>query len=315
MSHKKLTVVIAFLNESEEVKNTIGSVREWVGDKVDIVVVNDCSDDGYNYDADLKPIDIAYYINPNRMGAARSKEFGISKIKTPYFLLLDAHMRFYDSAWLEILVNTLDQNDRQILCCQTKVLKKSGKRVFEPLEEKFSSKIRSGSFVKFEKIPDILEPEWIHVENDYSTITTEMIPCIYGAAYCASKRYWDYLKGYKGLLGFGLEEPYISMKAYMEGGNCLLMKNIVVGHIYRTKFPYRVNGLEYVYNKLMIADMFLPNELKNYIRNHCQQSMKKDYQQVLELLDRQKEELAELKEYYNTIFTRSFLDFYEYNMK
>lgn len=142
MSHKKLTVVIAFLNESEEVKNTIGSVREWVGDKVDIVVVNDCSDDGYNYDADLKPIDIAYYINPNRMGAARSKEFGISKIKTPYFLLLDAHMRFYDSAWLEILVNTLDQNDRQILCCQTKVLKKSGKRVFEPLEEKFSSKIR-----------------------------------------------------------------------------------------------------------------------------------------------------------------------------
>lgn len=142
MSHKKLTVVIAFLNESEEVKNTIGSVREWVGDKVDIVVVNDCSDDGYNYDADLKPIDIAYYINSNRMGAARSKEFGISKIKTPYFLLLDAHMRFYDSAWLEILVNTLDQNDRQILCCQTKVLKKSGKRVFEPLEEKFSSKIR-----------------------------------------------------------------------------------------------------------------------------------------------------------------------------
>jgi len=36
------------------------------------------------------------------------------------------------------------------------VLKKSGKRVFEPLEEKLSSKIRSGSFVKFEKIPDIL---------------------------------------------------------------------------------------------------------------------------------------------------------------
>ncbi len=316
MNHKKLTIVIAFLNEAEEVKNTLSNVREWVGDKVDIVVVNDCSDDGYNYDTDLKPLGIAYYINSNRMGAARSKEFGISKIKTPYFLLLDAHMRFYDSAWLEILVHTLEQNDRQILCCQTKVLKKSGKRVFEPLEEKISSKVRQGSSIRLSQVPDIFEPEWIYVDkNQNQNMTMKRIPCIYGAAYCASKRYWDYLKGYKGLLGFGLEEPYISMKAYMEGGNCMLMKNIVVGHIYRTKFPYRVNGLEYVYNKLMLADMLLPDELKEFVYNYCEQNAKSSFPQILELLEKYKDELAVLKKYYNSIFTRNFLDFYKYNTK
>jgi len=51
---KKLTVVIAFLNEEDEVKNTIEDVRKWVGDSVDMVVVNDCSDDGYDYDSKMK---------------------------------------------------------------------------------------------------------------------------------------------------------------------------------------------------------------------------------------------------------------------
>ena len=51
-STKRLTVVMPFLNEGEEVGRTVRSIRETAGDSVDILVLNDDSDDGYDYDRD-----------------------------------------------------------------------------------------------------------------------------------------------------------------------------------------------------------------------------------------------------------------------
>lgn len=307
----KMTIVIPFLNEEEEVKNTIENIRKWVGDDVNIIVVNDCSDDEYDYESDLANLNVVYYANTKRLGAARSKDFGISKVKTPYFLLLDAHMRFYDESWLNILIETLDENDRQILCCQTKVLRKSGNRVFESKEEQ-DIRPKYGTFINFELVPKILEPQWNFVEQSPDS-ATQIIPCIYGAAYCASKRYWDYLCGYQGLLGFGLEEPYISIKAYMEGGCCRLMKNIVAGHIYRNKFPYRVNGLEYVYNKFLIAELFLPEKMKQYIYDYNQMILGVQYMDVCNLFEEQISVIERLKRCYETILSHSFEDMYGFN--
>lgn len=310
-NQNKMSIVIPFLNEEEEVKNTVENIRTWVGNKVDIIIVNDCSDDGYDYESDLIDLNVIYYVNKQRIGAARSKDFGISKVKTPYFLLLDAHMRFYEESWLDILVEILDENERQILCCQTKILRKSGRRVFESKDD-LDIKPRYGTFINFELVPKILEPQWNFVEES-SDSETQIIPCIYGAAYCASKKYWDYLCGYQGLLGFGLEEPYISIKAYMEGGCCRLMKNVVAGHIYRTKFPYRVNGLEYVYNKFLIAELFLPDELKQYIHGYNQEILGNQYRAVCNLFEEQKPVIDKLKAYYDAIFSQSFDQMYSFN--
>ena len=219
---KQLTVIIPFLNEGIEVKSTVQNIKKWVGDRVHIIVINDCSDDGYDYETDMKGLGIEYVINRSRIGAARSKGLGVELSTTPYFLLLDAHMRFYDDKWVDILVDTLEQDDRRILCCQTKYLHKSGNRVYESIDPKELRK-RYGAFVNLNKEERILEPQWIFKEKEFGTIS-EKTPCIYGAGYSASKMYWDRLKGFQGLLGFGLEEAYISIKAYLEGGCCLLMK-------------------------------------------------------------------------------------------
>lgn len=45
----KLTVLIRFMNEGEEVAATVRDVRRTAGERVDILVVNDCSTDGYDY--------------------------------------------------------------------------------------------------------------------------------------------------------------------------------------------------------------------------------------------------------------------------
>lgn len=301
----RLSIVIAFLNEKEEVENTIESIRFWVGNRVDIVVVNDCSDDDYPYDDRLKKFDIVYIVNPIRLGAAQSKALGISKVRTEYFLLLDAHMRFYDADWLDVLISTLDKDDRRILCCQTKVLYKINNQVLEKATVPCLGE-KMGAYINFKEDYHILEPEWNYFEKEiYSS--EETISCLLGAAYCASKRYWEYLKGYEGLMGFGLEEPYISLKTYLEGGKCVLLKKVIVGHIYRTKFPYRVNPQYYEFNKIAIAYLLLPENIRNYVLSVCPDA--------LLIFKAQKEQLDRLKSYYHSIFSRDFEYYWTLNIE
>ena len=103
------------------------------------------------------------------------------------------------------------------------------------------------------------------------------------------------------------------MKVYLEGGQCVLMKNIVSGHIYRTKFPYRINGLEYVYNKFMIAELLLPQRMKDYIHTYYRQAIGLAYPQACSLLEENKSYLMDLKAYYQSIFISDFQKIYEMN--
>ena len=54
----KLSICISFLNEGVEVGNTVRSIRATAGNCVDIVIVNDASDDGYDYESDLKDLGV-----------------------------------------------------------------------------------------------------------------------------------------------------------------------------------------------------------------------------------------------------------------
>jgi len=70
VSGNKLSVCMSFLNEGEEVGNTVRSIRETAGDSVDIIAVNDASTDSYDYEADLKGLNVHYFVNKRRIGSA-----------------------------------------------------------------------------------------------------------------------------------------------------------------------------------------------------------------------------------------------------
>ena len=86
-----------------------------------------------------------------------------------------------------------------------------------------------------------------------------------GAAYAARKDCRQHLHGLKGLVNYGLDEELISLKCRIEGGKCLLVKNIVAGHIYRNKFLHRVDNGFVLKNKLLIVEMFFEGEAKRII--------------------------------------------------
>lgn len=299
-SGNKLSIVIPFLNEGEEVANTIKSAREIAGDRIDVIVINDCSDDNYDYESELKDLSVHYVRNRVRIGAAASKEKGVRLATTPYFLLLDAHMRFYGTEWLDRIINCLKENDRQLLCCQTKVLKKENGVVTE-----CSDMNTFGAYVLFEQQNYIPGIRW-SAHRKIKGLEYNQVPCVLGAGYAASKRYWDKIKGLQGLIHYGCEEAYISIKAWLEGGGCRILPDVSIGHIYRDKFPYPVVTAQMIYNYLLIVSTLFPTSLRCMAISVAKQKDKTTYGEAFKWIESRDELNESLKTYYKTFKGHDF---------
>lgn len=301
LNQAKLTVLIPFMNEREEVAATVKDVRRTAGGGVDIVVLNDCSTDGYDYEAELKPYNVTYLSNKENKGSAPSRDICVNNCQTPYFLFLDAHMRFFCEDWAEKIVSLLEENDRQLLCLQTVSLEKDKAGVH--INPKHVPVF--GAFMPLnveECQPDI---KWNRKEFDPKSDTQE-IPMVLGAAYAGSKRYWQYLRGMEGLMRYGTEEQCISLKVWLEGGRCLLLKDLKVGHIYRKKSPFKRYADVEIFNKLWVASLLFPEFLKCRAFAVAQKKTKDTFFSALEILKSKEAELKGQRAYFSKIFTRPF---------
>ena len=250
-TNKKITIIIPYLNEGKELINTVANIRSICGSHVEIMVINDHSYDCIDYASSLAKYDVIYLYNKERCGVAASRDMGVSLMMTPYFLLLDGHMRLYNYNDIESIIKFLDNDDRCILCGQSIPLDDQDGNLV--LREEYSKGY--GAFSPMRKgrlLPDI---EWCQEEHNSMT-KIEEIPAILGAAYAGSKRYWTYLRGLEGLMSYGLDENLLSFKVWLEGGRCLLIKDFITGHLYRKKSPYFTLTADKVFNSLYLCTLF-----------------------------------------------------------
>lgn len=300
----ELTVIIPFLNEGREIYETLLSIRSTADDRVDILLVNDCSDDLIDYVKWTNLFDTTYIRNEYRMGVAESRNIGVRNIQTDYFLIIDGHMRFYDRHWVENLLLNLKRDKRAIYCCKCRPLDVQGNQI--PDISSF------GAFVGMDS--QILLPQWIR-KNMHPTHNVVKIPCILGASYAGAKSYWEYLKGLEGLLVFGYDETYLSIKVWLEGGNCYLLKNIEIGHKFRNAPPYSLDQSKILFNKFLILETLFPDDYKESAYNILRKeagTLFRDAQVIyLENLDK----IGKLKAYYLSIQTREFDSFLSFNKK
>ena len=310
-SKKYLTIIIPFLNEGDEIVLTVRSVRETAGDDVEIITINDGSDDGYPYRENLLPYSVVYLENKERKGVAASRDYGIGLCKTPYFLLLDGHMRFYDAEWSGRIVAELEKNDRQLLCCQGRYLEKTDGQVRDiPTRTNKSY----GAYLPLPKSFRLIDVMWRN-EESMPDSPTEPIPAVLGAGYAASKRYWQYLRGLDGLKYYGSDEPYISLKVWMEGGQCTLLKDVVAGHIYRKKSPFKRYTDEEIYNRLLVAELLLPQSLRAVMAASAQLQFPELYGKAMAQLEEKNGHIEELKACYRKILNVPFRGFVEKQME
>lgn len=298
---KKLTVIIPFLNEGEEVENTLSSIRHTVGYTVDILIINDASTDEPDYRAIADKYGALYLYHKKRKGVAASRDQGIALMQTPYFLLLDAHMRFYQTNWADRIVEELEKDKRVLLCCDTKALRKDEK-----------GKVRDaaytpafGAVINLRGNSWILNPKWVMQEKKIGEVV-EDIACVLGAGYAGSREYWQYLRGLEGLVYYGSDEAYISLKVWLEGGRCRLLKDIQIGHIYRDQAPYPIENVDNMFNKLWIAELLLPFAYKIRVYGALNEINPQDYREAFRRLTKKRKKIEELKQYYDKIFTVGF---------
>lgn len=300
-SNNLLTIVIPFLNEGEEVRQTVRSVRNTAAHDVDIIVINDCSDDGYDYTSDLAPYGVTYVRNAYRIGAAASKQKGARLARTPYFLLLDAHMRAYTKNWHNIILGELQKNDNRLLCCQTQALGKDKKNV---VYDK-NVALTDGAYLLFDQNDYIPGITWLDYRQ-HGRLPQNMIACVLGAGYASSKRFWNEIRGLEGLMHYGSEEAYISIKAWLRGDGCALLPDVVFGHIYRKAAPYRIISAPAFYNHFVISHTLFPTSLRCWAEVVGYKHNKVIYEQIKFWLSMNKPELEQLKHYYANTFHHDF---------
>lgn len=261
--NKKMTVLLPFKNEREEVAMTCKSIRDTAGNNVDIIVLNDNSDKDFDYKASLAPYDVEYYESDKRLGSSLGKQWCVDHCKTPYFLILDAHCRIYTEDWLQLALNELEKGEDCVYCCAV--------QYFSNEQDHQSPKHMKafGGFWDY-NIKSILSCGWNLHNYSYEADKTKPsymwqpfdVPCILGANYLCSKRWWDYLNGYNGLLLYGREETFISKKSWMAGGRVKCMPSILTGHKTRPNNhqPYICCAYEVIHNEMVNGYILFDDE-------------------------------------------------------
>lgn len=298
-----ISIIIPFVNEKEEVLLTVDSIIEYSKNiDYEIILINDASDDGYNYKYHLdNKNNVRYYENSHRIGVAACRDIGIMMSAYDKFLLLDAHMRIYNADTLSAFIVALSENKDAIICCRTIGIGDNPRSV-TPF----------AAFIEFFGDHGGLYAEWnLYDSNPESSISP--VPCILGAAYAAYKDYWIYLRGLSGLVSYGSDEAYISLKVWLSGGKCLVLKNVIIGHLYRKDPPYRIMHIDYVYNKILISLLLLPNSICLKVLDRLKTNFRIQFSFSMNILYENLSNFLVLKEYYQKILTTPFDTFLNFN--
>ncbi|WP_138553593.1 glycosyltransferase [Pseudoalteromonas rubra] len=293
-----------FLNEGDNVRKTLESIKATITSDIEIILINDASDDGYDYEKYAKIFEAEYIRNSFRIGVAACRELGIKIASYDNIVLLDAHMQFYDSGWDTHVAHLIQSDPRTIFCSKSVHLNTDWEKVE-------AAPLGCGVYIPVKEPKDFQHINWLLEPTQDLTI-----PCIYGAFYCFRKAFYEEIGGLVGLLEWGGDEQFLSAKAFMAGGRCALIPELAVGHVYRESCPYAFTPALNLYNQLYIASVLQPeDQAQQYVAAILAGSvLEAGNEGVMQMLSQSAPEIAQHRAYYlEHLSTRSFSDFLAFN--
>lgn len=285
-----LSVVIPALNESKILlNNTIESIKQTTSNNVEIIVVDDFSEE---------PVIAATKVirNEKRMGTGLSRHIGAIATKNDYILFSDAHMIF-ENGWYENVMDNIDINNKNTAYCG----------VCLGLNEKQNQTLNNyrgayygAKLVLYDEIRKTLfEGRWIpEIKNN----DNYEIACMMGAMYFVPKELYFKVRGFSDLRMWGSLEPCLCTKIWLSGGEVRLLKSVRAGHVFRSSAPYSTKIAYLVYNKIRLAKSLLPEKLSNFLISKL--SADRYFNEAMELIKKDQDEINEYIKYYRTIFVR-----------
>ena len=292
---KNLTIIIPFLNEQDEPRQTINSIYQTVNPKhIEIIAIDDNSKD--SSPIPIRP-EIRYIRNKERIGVNGCIQMGINLCNTDYICIIDSHMRFPQD-WYPTLIDCISREPNTAWCMSCMQLGYGNMDLSKANIEYTAASLLLVDKNKNPNRPatEILEPKWMKSkpEMEYE------VPCILGANYFFSKAWLDKIKGVEGLKTWGTEEPFLSLKTWMADGKCKITRKIKIGHKFRNSAPYSTQVWTMMYNKIYLCKTILPEDLSNKLINF----MAKDnsFKMAMAEIGKNKGIIKKDKAYYQSIF-------------
>lgn len=292
---KELTIIIPFKNEKTEVERTIYSIYA-TSKKCEIVLINDCSDDNFDYKYITNQFPNVKYIENKKSIGHGNIDLGVINSETDYCILLDAHMRFYENDWDARIINCLKTHPQSIVYCNTTIMHVNDNGTYENEDNSNKTVNNCGSKIllntKDEDKRGIFFHKWC-TKNEFDD-KNEIIhksPNILGACYAFTKDWYWKIGGTYGLSQYGLSEAALSIKTWLMGGSVYRIQDLFVGHIYRKQFPYDISGYSsYLNDRFLIELNVIDSELKKEFTDYSIERLDEHFRKHFIKLWKEKED-------------------------
>lgn len=303
----KLTIIFSALNEGDQPLKTVESIYKTADPKnFEVIIFDDMSYPLVEIPEKYKEVRVVR--NKMRKGIAANLDEGVRMARTPYIFLCNARMRF-KPGWIEIGIENLKKEPKTIFCSTSIVLTYEQDDINKSKTKRYGAEILYSNKDPFYGM-QILEPRWMKAKDR----DVYEIPCILGAAYFVTKKWYEHLKGFEGLYTYGGMCAFLSLKSWMAGGKCKLLKKLEIGNIYLDQKLYKEKlkprfaflAEHKFYNKLYTAFTLLSvgegNELLYKLR------AKRCYKLLVLMLMSNQKEIKRYKKYFKSIKKREIND-------
>lgn len=253
----RISVIITAANEQGELDETIRSIRDTAGSAPEIIVVDDCSCSHLTVPSDSHPEEVVMIHNRFRCGVGPSRHIGALASTGTHLLITDAHMRF-THGWHEAAIARVEDRPNTLHCGVCLGLDCKNMDVTHP------NAIYYGATFNFfgpdQRKPgtnQVLEGVWQPEQagDDYE------LACAMGAIYFWPRDWFLLLSPLRHLRSWGVDEQIMSLKAWLSGGDIRIIKDVRVGHKFRSKGekpPFSIQLPHVIYNKLFTILTCIP---------------------------------------------------------
>lgn len=301
---KNISIIMPYLNEEDEPIETVKSIYETAPqDSFTIYAIDDASERPSLDFSHFK--DVRNIRNSQRKGVDASRQLGVQLAETPYVFIIDAHMRFKQDSWLEKIIDCLSREPNTAWCTVCVGLGYGEKNIYTSKSRYYGADML---FVDSKANPnkparEVLEPKWAVKKNhlEYE------IPCILGANYAFTKKWFTHIRGLQGLKGWGTSEPFLSLKTWLSGGKCKIRTDVEIGHKFRSNAPYSTKISYLVYNKIFLCKTILPEKMGDELINYLPHN--NSFNNAMKMIKDDEEVIRADRSYYQSIFKKSIYNY------
>lgn len=304
-----LTIVMPFLNEGDQVRDTVKSIYASPNsESIKTIAIDDVSGDrqAAQIKESLKEYPNARYIrNDVRIGVDGSRHKGVELAETNSILIIDGHMRFWENRdWTSKILDRIQANPQTIYCCTCLGLGYGADRIERHVGKYHGADLKLLTDQERDRpCRNVLEPKWAmeKPEIEYP------IPCVLGANYFFNREWFLKLHGLAYLRSWGTSEPFLSLKSYLAGGDCKINREIEIAHFFRPTAPYVTNVKDLIYNKIYVLKTIFPKEIEDGLMRYIPKD--RNYEDAMRMIEADQRLIESEKQYYQSIFTCSVYNY------